>query len=502
MGILDTIKKNPKKHNSTKNFYFGATEAEGENVADSNLLDYFDDYLSILNRLEIGKFIFVGRKGAGKSAIAKYIKDTSNKTEHSFSKILKIGDFELENHIQETKFKDSKQKLIFEWLILVNLVKLIVKNECGVYTNEFRKLKKFLEINSGIIDIDKHQFISGEKNKGGEVNFAPLKHVFGGVFKNYFKTSVDKAPFYKIIPPLREIVQITLDYSVNCETEFWLLFDDLDINFSTKDRNSGDKVMELIRVSRDYNNDILANNKAKILIFLRDDMRDFLNPQYADSAKIFNSYEVNLNWYSHTVTNENDIPLKNLINKRIELNFKKNQIPYQGDPWDNLFHTANINGKTTFKYVLDFTFYRPRDIITMLNVCAKEDYIFPIEANTLKSILKKYIRVNISELKSELGLFFSENDINLLFDKLFPFIIDNQELLESGLIQKIEALAFSMSPSEVVELLSKYSLIILRDSNWNLYFQYRDDSEIDRLDKSKLYYTLPKCIYHNYKLIQ
>jgi hypothetical protein len=500
MGIFDSLKKVNKK-NSTKNFYFGATEAEGENVPDSNLLDYFDDYLSILNSLEIGKFIFTGRKGVGKSAIAKYIKDTSYQTEYSYAKILKIADFELENHIQETKFQESKQKLIFEWLILVNLVKLIVKNECGVYTNEYKKLEKFLDINSGIVDIDKHQFITGEKNKGGEVNFSPLKHVFGGIFKNYFKTSVDKAPFYKVIPPLKEIVQIVLDFPVNRETEFWLLFDDLDINFSIKDKSSADKVMELIRVSRDYNNDVLLNNKARVLIFLRDDMRDFLKPQYADSAKIFNSYEVNINWHRNSSLDESDTPLKNLIDKRIELNFKKNNIPYSGNPWDELFNFSSINGKSTFKYVLDFTFYRPRDIITLLNVLSEEDYSFPIDEYTLKAIIKKYIKVNVSELKSELSLFFSQDDIALLFDELFPFIIGNQNLTESGLNQKIDSLDFSLKSTEITELLSKYSLIILMDTNGILYFQYRDDISLENVDKSTLHYTLPKCIYHNYRYI-
>ncbi|PKR80728.1 hypothetical protein CW751_08125 [Brumimicrobium salinarum] len=466
-----------------------------------NLLSYFDDYLCILNSLEIGKFIFTGRKGVGKSAIAKYIKDLSDDNEQSHAKILKIGDYELEKHIQEVALQESKQKLIFEWLILVNLVKLIVENECGKYTKEFTKLKRFLDINSGVIDVDKHQFITGEKNKGGEVNFAPLKHVFGGVFKNYFKTSVNKAPFYKVIPPLKQIVKIVLDFPVNKETEFWLLFDDLDINFSVKNKLSADKVMELIRISRDYNNELLQNNKAKILIFLRDDMRDFLKPKYADSAKIFNSYEININWYDHSVLNENEIPLKRLINKRVELNFKKNEIEFIGDPWENLFTESYINGKSIFKYILDFTFYRPRDIITLLNVLSLEDYQFPIDHFTLKRIIKKYIHINIDELKSELSLFFTGNDINILFDKLFPYICENQNILEKELNDKIEDLGFSINTHEVIELLSKYSLIILRDNNGNLYFQYRDDTELDNIDRSHLHYTLPKCIYHKYKFI-
>ena len=57
-----TINNNINKA-TTKNFYFGAAEAEGENVKGLSLLDYFHDYLNILEQLEVGKFIFTGRKG-------------------------------------------------------------------------------------------------------------------------------------------------------------------------------------------------------------------------------------------------------------------------------------------------------------------------------------------------------------------------------------------------------------------------------------------------------
>ena len=85
MGILDNITKNTANY-STKSFYFGMPEAEGENRDKYKLSDYFEDYLEILSELKKGKFIFTGRKGSGKTAIAKYIKDQSDqaKDSHAF----------------------------------------------------------------------------------------------------------------------------------------------------------------------------------------------------------------------------------------------------------------------------------------------------------------------------------------------------------------------------------------------------------------------------------
>ena len=127
MGILSTInRRNEEITKTTKGFYFGSTEAEGENVTGSSLLDYFEDYLDILRRLDVGRFIFTGRKGVGKSAIAKYIHDTSEQTANSYAKLLRINDIEIEQFILVTDEEENKEKHIFEWLILVNIIKLII----------------------------------------------------------------------------------------------------------------------------------------------------------------------------------------------------------------------------------------------------------------------------------------------------------------------------------------------------------------------------------------
>jgi len=129
MGILDKLKPAPNDKNTTKGFYFGATEAEGENKKGiQNFQYYFDDYLSVLPQLKNEKFIFTGRKGAGKSAIAKYIKDTSDKEDNSYSDLIRLKDIEIEKLIQIEELENFVQKevVVFEWLILVKLIKLIL----------------------------------------------------------------------------------------------------------------------------------------------------------------------------------------------------------------------------------------------------------------------------------------------------------------------------------------------------------------------------------------
>lgn len=509
MGIFEKIiNRAERQPNSTRGFYFGATEAEGENIEGQSLTDYFEDYLDILSELQNKKFIFVGRKGVGKSAIAKFIKDTSELTDSSYAKLIRVSDFDIEKSIQIDLEGDvHKEKLIFEWLILVNIVRLIVSHKCGQYTMEYDKLEKFLDINAGVVNIDTYEVIESNKNKGGEVSFGNLLHVFGGVFKNYFDVRTNKAEFYKLIPPLRDIVKIMLDYPVNKDLEFWILFDDLDINFDVKSEEDNFKLMELVRISKFYNNEVFKNNNAEILIFLRDDIRDKLAPKYEDSAKIFQTYQIPLYWYDHRLYSGNAeelIPLKKLANKRIELNFKKHDIPFGTDPWETLFLDENYNGtdypkKTSFKYILDFTFYRPRDIITFLNTMSGESCVFPLNKKAVKSLLQKYIEVNIVEIKSEMKLFFNDNDIRIIFNDLFPKIISTPNCKSENVLEHLESLNLSLDSKLAFEILTNYSLIIFIDTSGTLYFNYRDDISSVNINKSELFVSLPKCIYHYYR---
>ena len=78
-----------------------------------------------------------------------------------------------------------------------------------------------------------------------------------------------------------------------------------------------------------------------------------------------------------------------MANRRIEINFQNHNIDFRGDAWAALIKNRKlweqiINPKTSFKYILDFTFYRPRDIITFLKTISTENYIYPITSDKLE----------------------------------------------------------------------------------------------------------------------
>ncbi len=487
---------------TTKGFYFGTTEAEGENKKGvQNFQYYFDDYLNVLPQLKNEKFIFTGRKGAGKSAIAKYIKDTSDSEENSYSDLIRLKDIEIEKLIQIEALDnfDHKELVVFEWLILVKLIKLILLNDSGKYTAEYEKLEKFIERNSGVVCIDKYQVVDINEKKNFEVKFEVLQHAFPS-FSKYFDKKTNKAPFYKLINPLKEVVSKILKYQNNDGKEFWLLFDDLDINFKENNKDSINKITELIRIAKIYNTESFKGTGAKILVFLRDDIKDIIEKNHTDTAKIFSSYEAELNWYDHEKFKiaEDKTALKKFINKRIEQNFLANDIEYSKvSPWNSLFAIDPIEyqQKTSFKYIIDFTYYRPRDLVLFLKPIGDYDYPFPLSATCVKSLISKYLNENMREIKNELSIYFESNEINSLISILRIMTEWFGPISYTDLKREIEDYEFSKKADEIVKILSSYSITIPKDSLGQLHFNYREESP-DSVNLIECEFSTHKSIYN------
>ena len=263
--------------------------------------------------------------------------------------------------------------------------------------------------------------------------------------------------------------------------------------------------MDLLRISKYYNNEVLNNNHAKILIFLREDIRNSMISKYADSAKIFSTYEININWYCEK--NEVDIPLKKLANRRIKLNFDTRDIPCGEDAWSSLIKSGKsesqyYSGKSSFKYVLDFTFYRPRDIITFLLTVTNEIYKYPIGFTDLKRILRKYIEVNVEEIKSELKLFFNDDELTKIFNNLFRSLAESDyDFSVSEFKERIDNLNLSLATDMVFDLLAKYYLIAFKDDKGKVFYSYRGKAAMDKLDIDRINVCLPKCIEYYFKKI-
>lgn len=509
MGILDGFKSKNQignKSNTTRGFYLGSAEAEAENIAGKqNLENFFDDYLDVLQQLKFGKFIFIGRKGAGKSAIAKYISDKSQEAEDSFSKIVRYPEVatELISNHENNLNVENKELLLFEWLILVQLIKLILLNKSGANSEGYSKLEKFLERNSGLVEIDKYQTNEVVVKKNWQVSFGVLKHSFGGLFKKYFDAKTNRAPFYALIPALKEVVKTVLNYEVNQNVEYLLLFDDLDIGFKASDESRSLKIGALLRASKNFNNELFKGTSAKVLVFLRDDIQWIIESYHADTAKIFSSYGIALKWYDHWQfkNDENSIPLKKFINRRIAINFDEHKVFYdEFDPWKTLISETDIgtSDKSSFKFILDHTFYRPRDLILFFKSIGSSDYFYPLSNDVVIELIKEYCKENVNELKNELSLFFTAEEIRYLFSDFLRKLSSNYNNPYRYTLNLLDKNVFSFSCERVIEILYSYTIIGYIDNVGRINFYSRGGLNTEHIDKEKMSITLAKPIYRYY----
>lgn len=482
---------------TTIGFYLGSPEAEGENKSEKqNLVAFFEDYMDIQNQILDGKFIISGRKGSGKSAFVKYVLDNSGEQQELFSSLIKPSEFDLEKLIQTLPSNiENKYEILFEWIILTRFVQLILKSNCATYTREYKSLEQFYKKNSGVIEIDKYVTSEITTNNQAEVNLNPLKGIFSTTLSKFFSNKLVKAPFFQFIPSLREIVIQILNFDVYANIDFILLFDDLDIKFKLSREQDKIKLLDLIRLTKRYNNEYLKKTKGRILIFLRDDIGKRLDGIDSDKNKIFGSYEYKINWYNYESGSmqEKDILLRKFINKRIGINFQTMNIPYNIiDPWltlvDNNVH-PDYNRKTAFRYILDFTFYRPRDFVNIFKNIGSCNYSIPLNPNSIKALLKQFVQTNVGEIKDELTVLFDASSIENIFS-LLNQIARTSNLSYTALLELMDD--YNIDRSNFVILLD-YCLIIPKDTMGYQYFNYREQPLLNNYED--YVYTLPKCLY-------
>ena len=499
MSLFDNSTKKNKLSGTTEGFFFGAPEAEAEKKFETdNDVSFFGDYFDVIHEISSGKFIISGRKGTGKSAVAKHFLEANEEDETYVDIVLPKEYVICKNAIHAEDGVEITSSMVWEWIVLTRFVRMILKNESGKYIREFKPLELFWKNNSGFLDIDKFDAKEIISKNSGQLSFAPLKQIMAIQFQKLFNVKMVHAPFYKLIPALREIVERVLRYNVYKKIDYVLMFDDLDIKFRLDNENDKMDLMELIRIAKDYNTIAFSGTNARILIFIRDDVRRKMQNIATDTCKVFGSYEYQLKWYNHEIGDDDDNRnrIKQFINHRLQINFKKLDIKYnENDPWQSFVEDdiSIYDRKTPFKYLLDFTFYRPRDFINIFKDLGQRRYKLPLSPTNIKTLLSDYVKWNYDEIIDELTIVFSSSEI-VKIKKILKAVANVAPITYCEVTKLI---ADNDLSADVLDTLVDYNLLIPQDNNKNQYFSYREKS-IDE-DLEKYSYALPKSVYAYYK---
>jgi hypothetical protein len=465
----------PSSQNSR--VFLGSPEAEAEASAQSriSLIDVYEDFHDLFPELTGEKFIIVGRKGSGKSAFAEYVCARSKTEPNLFTQFIRASEFNIEKDIQLGQASDAtiNSESFFLWLIYTNILRLFSHNSAIEDNKDYGLLRQFLQKNAGYINIKDFEIKALVEKHGFDVSIEQFKRFFRATFNRNIEIKSERAPYYKLLPHLEEVVIKTMCSAIerrNCNS-YALFFDDLDVWFNANNQASADSLISLIRICRRVNNEVFGKHsiQAKAIILLRDDIEAYLASRYADSAKIFSSYSSRINWYQEEYASNSDfedkLNLKKFINRRIIYAFDKARLACNSrDPWSELVGSS-ISDRSSFKHIVNQTFFRPRDLLLFFKPLENGKFKFPLSRHEINTLIGSYAEELAKEVKGELSSFFTTIQVETIFNALS--VISKNPQSYSQALSVIEEHCKDVNGSELLEYLFDRSIIGTSDTkNW------------------------------------
>jgi hypothetical protein len=352
---------------------------------DSKYFYYRAEIKGILNG---DKYYVIGRKGSGKSAIAKYIIETLPETESSFfAKEIFFSD--LPNYKGEKKGNPYYEN---ECLLLIykKFYDLLMDN-----SSEENKEKLDEYVRSYSEDPKTGRLVRGEASDNIIISPKNLCEIYKKALLEY----ADSASYYLTFDGLDNKYD-SYSVSVDPSDEKYENFDSL-IKLLTSLFIAVHDFKEAFRKEKEYS---AENKKFNPIVFLRDDILDQIT--HPDSRKWSGDHGFSIDW------NENNI--KKLIAFRISKAISPD-FDYPFDfVWPLIFDQKEIRAgarglkkKNAFEFIADFTQMRPRDFITYISKCAENELNSPLSQNdyliktkTVKTTGKVFSNI----LRDEIGL--------------------------------------------------------------------------------------------------
>jgi len=401
---------------------FGGIDAD----ADALLDECFQDHEAYNSLLSHERFLVVGRKGSGKTAIFRELIRTRSYDLFSFGHT--FSDYPWYHHdFQATAGVPEEDRYTHSWryLILLTASKVLLNQDQSVPWSEDAvevtgKLESFVVDSYGSRDPDLSQLFVPDK----KLRVNPTLGLAGSAVKlglNLERVPVKELP--KIIQEVNRSILEAVVSALNPDHQYFVCFDQLDLNFDPSEPKYAQRLIGLILAARDISLRAReAGKRLTVAVFLRDDIYQILRIE--DKNKISENFVSRIEWDSpHTKWTLRDI---------MERRFGKVLGIDPTGSWDRVFdESQEMRGRQTkYKHMLDRTFGRPRDMIKFCN-----ETLYAYRQRAANSPLFE----NPDLITARDG--YSEYLLNELEDEVFKHIPDLEEYVE--LLKGMGTLQFS-----------------------------------------------------------
>lgn len=408
-----------------KKIFIGEIDGESEVIKRNDFQNLFFNQNNNYKKLLSGeKFLIIGRKGTGKTYLAKYIEATINSTKGQYCKICDSSSFNLQRLI-DIKGRDlmkGEHELFWEWIILLHFSDTILKQHPMLKKIPFTKiykLNKFITSKypnpESVFQTKSYTKVLNDSIKiSANKKNIPLSANLES--SNSINLSYNEKEYYNNLEYLHNLV---IDILCN-KCDITLIYDDLDsIEANTHiDSFYIDLLSGLIKTTKKLNLEIASKRttNSKLIIALRDDILSYMQDYNTNLNKIVSSNFIDLYWLDKVNPHEPyKHPLINLILSKI----KKSTPQYTNLTNKKLYELLfpkKIRDKDVIYYLLDHSFGRPRDIIKFLNIIQdKYGSSYSFKPNYFKECIKEYSTWFYDELRNEISI---HNNSDLLRESL------------------------------------------------------------------------------------
>lgn len=383
---------------------------------DELLMKCFQNHESYNSIKNFEKFIVLGRKGTGKTAIFK--KFLNQKEFDNFSFGHTFSDYPWHYHDKQAKMgvpNFDKYTHSWKYLILMTLSKILLNQDKSLPYDDLSldylsKIESFIVDTYGTRDPDVTQIFTPSKKLKLKPNF----QVDFGVLKGGVSP---EGVLMEHLPIIVQEVNLNLIefviQSLNPNHTYSILFDQLDLGFDPTNPEYSNRLIGLLLAAKEINR--VAKEKGKklsVIIFLRDDIYNTL--KFEDKNKLTTSSAVIIEW-----DKPGSSTLKELLEKRLTELLR--ELPNEEVKWEEVFDESQLmTGKQSkYNYITDRTFLRPRDAIQFCNEIIKSH-----NQNNERGRLISNKEIN--DAKSEYSTYF----LNELDDEIHKHIPVYEHILE------------------------------------------------------------------------
>lgn len=430
-----------------KDIFIGKTDAKNELIecSDQEIHAFKSGFLMpdnvIAEDFFSGKrYFIIGLKGTGKTALLRYLGICVDELEGCHSSfILFKSDIKedkrsalesIANVIQRGQdsyggFKDFEQPwklFLFQQIVSICEEKEIQLFQEDDYWKEFRKHILATE------NLNKKPGSLFPKVTHGKVSL-DVKYIKAEMDLEFDKDAIKEIDFDALISDCEDLFK----HLTPRGEKLYLFIDEMELTLGTEAQYQRD--VDLIRdliLSIDW-----LNRTSRLLKFpiycitgIRQEVLDATQSTGKEINKPISDFGVSLRWQQFSEDDARQ-PLIKIIIKRLmcaEEVLPEKERATEETVWERYF-PAMINQKPIRKYILDQTWYRPRDIVRILG---KAQELFPNEEffseEVFTSINKNYSVDSWTEQEEELRTKYSKNDIkgikHLLMGISIPFTYD------------------------------------------------------------------------------